>query len=150
MAAPSEVRAWGGCSRGFGEAVPRGRSGSPETEPGLRFLSAMHRDLALGGRRGYPEITIPVMKTHGRTVISEALKNQWGCLRELRHNYHLILAALSSTRSCLPSTSPRFLALGAILWYDIWYYLVAGRRYRDLILGHPFYGAQWRQPGNHH
>lgn len=36
-------------------------------------------------------ITIPVMKTHGRTTISGAIKNQWGCLKELRHNYHPIL-----------------------------------------------------------
>ncbi len=42
-----------------------------------------------------------------------------------------------------------FLAWGAILWYYIWYYLVAGKRYRDLILSHPFYGAQWRQPSDH-
>jgi hypothetical protein len=42
-----------------------------------------------------------------------------------------------------------FLALGAHLWYYIWYYLIAGRRYRDLILGHPFYGTQWRQLGDH-
>lgn len=36
-------------------------------------------------------ITIPVMKTHNKTIISGALKNQWGCLPMLRHNYHLIL-----------------------------------------------------------
>ncbi len=36
-------------------------------------------------------ITLPVMKTHGRAVITGAVKNQWGCLRELRHNYHPVL-----------------------------------------------------------
>lgn len=36
-------------------------------------------------------ITIPLMKTHGRTTITGAVKNQWGCLRELRHNYHPVL-----------------------------------------------------------
>jgi uncharacterized protein (DUF362 family) len=204
-------------------------------------------------------ITIPVMKTHGRTVITGALKNQWGCLRELRHNYHLVLdealadvnalfkpafAVMDGTvglegngpKSGRPKVANRvlasgdavaldaiaakvmgfdsrdighiqlcagrglgigdpdqievvgedasglslgfqrgrnnsvavveialrrsflrrlffhtpllnFLAWGAILWYYIWYYLVAGRRYRDLILGHPFYGTQWRKPG---
>lgn len=39
-------------------------------------------------------ITIPVMKTHSRATISGAIKNQWGCLRELRHNYHPILKEL--------------------------------------------------------
>jgi hypothetical protein len=46
-------------------------------------------------------------------------------------------------------TAPHFLALGAILWYYIWDYLVAARCYRDLILGHTFYRAQWRHPGDH-
>lgn len=36
-------------------------------------------------------ITVPVMKTHGRTVITGAIKNQWGCLRELRHEYHPVV-----------------------------------------------------------
>jgi uncharacterized protein (DUF362 family) len=206
-------------------------------------------------------ITIPVMKTHGRTVITGALKNQWGCLRELRHNYHLVLdealadvnalfkpafAIMDGTvglegngpKSGRPKVADRvlasgdavaldaiaanvmgfdsqdirhiqlcarqgsgisdlnqiemigddapglnlgfrqgrnnfvavveialrrsflrglvfhtpllsFLASGAILWYYIWYYLGTGRRYRDLILSHPFYGAQWRKPGDH-
>jgi uncharacterized protein (DUF362 family) len=37
-------------------------------------------------------VSIPVMKTHGKTVISGALKNQWGCLDKSRHEYHLVLA----------------------------------------------------------
>jgi uncharacterized protein (DUF362 family) len=37
-------------------------------------------------------VTVPVMKTHGKTVISGALKNQWGCLEKMRHEYHLVLA----------------------------------------------------------
>jgi uncharacterized protein (DUF362 family) len=36
-------------------------------------------------------ISVPVMKTHAKTVISGALKNQWGCLPEMRHEYHLVL-----------------------------------------------------------
>ena len=36
-------------------------------------------------------ITIPVLKTHNKTVLTGALKNQWGCLRELRHNFHPVL-----------------------------------------------------------
>ena len=36
-------------------------------------------------------ITLPVMKTHNKTVITGAIKNQWGCLRTLRHNFHPVL-----------------------------------------------------------
>ena len=36
-------------------------------------------------------ITVPVMKTHGKTVITGALKNQFGCLSKARHAYHLVL-----------------------------------------------------------
>ena len=36
-------------------------------------------------------ITLPVMKTHAKTVITGALKNQWGCLPTMRHEYHLVL-----------------------------------------------------------
>jgi uncharacterized protein (DUF362 family) len=38
-----------------------------------------------------PLITLPVLKTHNKTVVTGALKNQWGCLRELRHNFHPVL-----------------------------------------------------------
>ncbi|PWT87871.1 MAG: hypothetical protein C5B54_11595 [Acidobacteria bacterium] len=36
-------------------------------------------------------ITIPVMKTHAKTKITGAIKNQWGCISKMRHNYHLVL-----------------------------------------------------------
>ncbi len=36
-------------------------------------------------------ITVPVMKTHAKTRISGALKNQWGCLPKMRHEHHLVL-----------------------------------------------------------
>ena len=36
-------------------------------------------------------VTVPVMKTHAKTVITGALKNQWGCLPTMRHEYHLEL-----------------------------------------------------------
>ncbi len=36
-------------------------------------------------------ITVPVMKTHNKSVITGAIKNQWGCLPRFRHNYHLVL-----------------------------------------------------------
>ncbi len=36
-------------------------------------------------------VTIPVMKTHAKTQITGAIKNQWGCISKMRHNYHLVL-----------------------------------------------------------
>ena len=36
-------------------------------------------------------ITVPVMKTHGKTVLTGAIKNQFGCLSKARHAYHLVL-----------------------------------------------------------
>ena len=36
-------------------------------------------------------LTVPLMKTHNKTTITGAIKNQWGCLRSLRHNFHLVL-----------------------------------------------------------
>jgi uncharacterized protein (DUF362 family) len=36
-------------------------------------------------------VTVPVMKTHNKSVITGAVKNQWGCLPMSRHNYHLVL-----------------------------------------------------------
>lgn len=37
-------------------------------------------------------ITVPVMKTHAKTRITGSVKNQWGCISKLRHNYHLVLS----------------------------------------------------------
>ena len=36
-------------------------------------------------------ITVPVMKAHGNSVISGAVKNQWGCLTKARLSYHAVL-----------------------------------------------------------
>lgn len=36
-------------------------------------------------------VTLPVMKTHAKTGITGALKNQWGCIGTMRHEYHLVL-----------------------------------------------------------
>jgi uncharacterized protein (DUF362 family) len=36
-------------------------------------------------------VTLPVMKTHAKTVLTGSLKNQWGCLPTMRHEYHLVL-----------------------------------------------------------
>lgn len=36
-------------------------------------------------------VSVPVLKTHGLTTISGALKNQWGCLPETRYRYHPVI-----------------------------------------------------------
>ena len=47
-------------------------------------------------------ITVPVMKTHAKTKITCAIKNQWGCISKLRHNYHLVLSdALADINSVI-------------------------------------------------
>lgn len=56
-------------------------------------------------------ITVPAMKTHGRTVITGAIKNQWGCLKELRHNYHPVVnEALADVNSVV---KPSFAVMDA-------------------------------------
>jgi uncharacterized protein (DUF362 family) len=48
-------------------------------------------------------VTLPVMKTHAKTGISGALKNQWGCLNTMRHEYHLVLDdALADLNGVIP------------------------------------------------
>jgi uncharacterized protein (DUF362 family) len=45
-------------------------------------------------------VTLPVLKTHNKTTITGALKNQWGCLDTLRHEFHLVLSeALADVNS---------------------------------------------------
>lgn len=38
--------------------------------------------------RGVTTITLPVLKTHFRCMLTGALKNQYGCLEDARHNFH--------------------------------------------------------------
>ena len=38
-----------------------------------------------------PLLTLPVMKTHAKCVVSGAIKNQWGVLPIDRHHYHSVL-----------------------------------------------------------
>jgi uncharacterized protein (DUF362 family)/SAM-dependent methyltransferase len=54
--------------------------------------------LALGPEVDVPEIllesqlvTVPVMKTHGNTTLSGGIKNQWGCLKRVRLEYHEVI-----------------------------------------------------------
>lgn len=56
-------------------------------------------------------VTTPVMKTHNKTTITGAIKNQWGCLRSLRHNYHPVLCqALVDVNQIV---QPRFAVMDA-------------------------------------
>ncbi|GAB4349734.1 MAG: hypothetical protein Kow0099_32930 [Candidatus Abyssubacteria bacterium] len=56
-------------------------------------------------------ITIPAIKTHNKTTITGAIKNQWGCLPKLRHNYHLVLnEALADINDAI---RPRFAVMDA-------------------------------------
>jgi len=58
-------------------------------------------------------ITIPTIKTHNKTTITGAIKNQWGCLPKLRHNYHLILnEALADINNAV---RPRFAVMDATI-----------------------------------
>ncbi len=56
-------------------------------EEGYIFKSVMVPEILLRTE----VITIPVMKTHNKTVITGSLKNQWGCIGKLRHNYHPVV-----------------------------------------------------------
>jgi uncharacterized protein (DUF362 family) len=56
-------------------------------------------------------ITVPLMKTHNKTTITGAIKNQWGCLQALRHNFHLSLSeALVDVNTLV---QPRFAVMDA-------------------------------------
>jgi uncharacterized protein (DUF362 family) len=58
-------------------------------------------------------VTIPVMKTHAKTQITGAIKNQWGCISKMRHNYHLVLSdALADINSVL---KPAFAVVDATI-----------------------------------
>jgi uncharacterized protein (DUF362 family) len=56
-------------------------------------------------------VSVPVMKTHAKTGITGALKNQWGCLPRMRHEYHLVLDdAIADLNAVL---RPRFAVMDA-------------------------------------
>jgi uncharacterized protein (DUF362 family) len=51
-------------------------------------------------------VTLPLLKTHNKSTITGAIKNQWGCLETLRHNFHPVLSeALVDLNKLL---TPRF------------------------------------------
>lgn len=56
-------------------------------------------------------ITVPLMKTHNKTTITGAIKNQWGCLQELRHNFHPELTRVLVDINCI--IQPRFAVMDA-------------------------------------
>jgi uncharacterized protein (DUF362 family) len=58
-------------------------------------------------------VTVPVMKTHAKTQITGAIKNQWGCISKMRHNYHLVLSdALADINSVI---RPAFAVMDATI-----------------------------------
>jgi uncharacterized protein (DUF362 family) len=58
-------------------------------------------------------VTIPVMKTHAKTQITGAIKNQWGCISKMRHNFHLVLSdALAEINSAI---RPAFAVMDATI-----------------------------------
>jgi uncharacterized protein (DUF362 family) len=58
-------------------------------------------------------VTVAVMKTHDKTTITGAIKNQWGCLETLRHNYHPVLSeALVDVNSLV---QPKFAVMDATI-----------------------------------
>jgi uncharacterized protein (DUF362 family) len=61
---------------------------TPVDAPGNKVLTRIDVPQIL---RDTVLITVPVMKTHAKTGITGALKNQWGCLSKMRHEYHLVL-----------------------------------------------------------
>jgi uncharacterized protein (DUF362 family) len=79
----------------------------------------------LEGARVFPEaslptvldgaclVTVPVMKTHDKTGLSGAIKNQWGCLPVARHNYHLLLD--NALVDILRLTRPAFAVVDATM-----------------------------------
>ncbi|MGV8026744.1 MAG: DUF362 domain-containing protein [Anaerolineaceae bacterium] len=58
-------------------------------------------------------ITIPLMKTHNKSTITGAIKNQWGCLQELRHNFHPVLS--KALVDVCWFTQPRFAVMDATI-----------------------------------
>lgn len=61
-------------------------------------------------------ITVPVMKTHDKTILTGPIKNQWGCLDKLRHNFHLVINdALVDVNRVV---RPRFAVLDATVGMD--------------------------------
>ena len=62
-----------------------GQPFSARALPGARALDPMPLPEIIGK---HPMITVPVMKTHAKTTVSGALKNQWGLLPMDRYRYH--------------------------------------------------------------
>lgn len=58
-------------------------------------------------------VTLPLMKTHNKSTVTGAIKNQWGCLETLRHNFHPVLSeALVDLNKLL---RPRFAVMDATI-----------------------------------
>ena len=60
-------------------------------------------------------VTLPIMKTHGLSGLTFAIKNQWGCIHDMRHNFHLVLAQALADVNKYFSNKLRFAVGDAIL-----------------------------------
>lgn len=96
----------------------------------IPFINLSHEPIVTIATKGtvFPEIkipqiltegsliTIPVMKTHDKTTVTGALKNQWGCLPKTRHMYHLVLdQAITEINAAL---RPQFAVMDATISLD--------------------------------
>jgi uncharacterized protein (DUF362 family) len=88
------------------ERIDAGTVDAPENTALKRILvPSILRDTVL--------ITLPVMKTHAKTGLSGSLKNQWGCLPKMRHEYHLVLDdAIADLNAVI---RPRFAVMDATI-----------------------------------
>ncbi|MBD3279459.1 MAG: DUF362 domain-containing protein [Candidatus Pacebacteria bacterium] len=60
-------------------------------------------------------ITLPVLKTHVLSTVTLSLKNQWGCIHDLRHQHHLHLREAIADVNKYFAAKIRFAVLDA-LW----------------------------------
>ena len=58
-------------------------------------------------------VSVPVMKTHAKTVMSGAIKNLWGCLPLSRHELHLVVN--SALADLLRALKPKFSVVDATI-----------------------------------
>lgn len=66
-------------------------SGTKFQEVSLGGIALHHVKISSLLLRADNIITLPVLKTHSYSGMTGALKNQWGCIHDLRHNHHLVL-----------------------------------------------------------
>lgn len=63
-------------------------------------------------------ITIPVLKTHSYSGMTGGLKNQWGCIHDLRLNYHMVLHQAIVDVNCFFKNKISFGLMDALFGMD--------------------------------